>query len=340
MLRKLLILLVTLNATVSLAIAGDAAPDPTLVPQYARPLIKGVDDRDLTEAQRRGWAAGEETLRNIQGGSKLNPDDVARNVALMRPGQTRGLAIMQSTFDNHPDRAALLRFMGKEDPNKETKLYIFVSTSMPPSLLRAYIFDAAWANGTLVFRGIPKGMKIGAFLKKYIFPVMKSNSGLAPIVLDPRLWTQYKVSAAPSIVYSEVTPADEIFACDASQGKSAKPWGGAFADCGPYPENKYWKVAGSVSAAWALEHIRDNGGRGAERHLQSMRNSGLAMGKAQVPRSLDYPPITPKETEAVNATLRSLGLKAVDLNGVTAFTPLSTQIPAQSKQPQGKQPKK
>lgn len=87
-------------------------------------------------------------------------------------------------------------------PRQFAGLYIFVSTSMPKSLLKAYLREANKYGGVLVFKGLPQG----SFkeLTKLVIDLTGSKGDLqdiaANIQIDDEAYERFGVVSVPTIV--------------------------------------------------------------------------------------------------------------------------------------------
>ena len=111
---------------------------------------------------------------------------------------------------------------------KNGQLYYFVSFSMPDSLIKQYLQEAALNKGILVLRGISPDMSLHDFLLEKLLPLLQDpenpQAAYANIEINPNLFVQYNITQVPTLVYS-------------------------------LSKNLYWKVSGPVSGAWALEQF-------------------------------------------------------------------------------------
>lgn len=132
---------------------------------------------------------------------------------------------------------------------KESYLYVFVSSSMPQSTLRAYAQDAAMLreqNIIIVLKGMtgkPGRLKDTA---KYIKNIIRKDPGCerkcavynARFAIDPHLFDKYKITEVPVFVYDrEVKSVNPV-----PGGKISNETG-----------SDYWKLEGDVSVQYALE---------------------------------------------------------------------------------------
>lgn len=85
--------------------------------------------------------------------------------------------------------------------NKKDRLRIFVSSSMPISLLKAYNLEAAKYGGSLVFKGLPNG----SFkeLTKLVMQISKETTeGLGHLEIDDQAFEKFGINSVPAIVLS------------------------------------------------------------------------------------------------------------------------------------------
>ena len=79
-------------------------------------------------------------------------------------------------------------------------LQIFVSSSMPKSLLRDYAKEASIYGGVLVFRGLPKGSMIK--LTELVRDISDEDYPAA-MQIDDESFTMYGVDSVPAIILSQ-----------------------------------------------------------------------------------------------------------------------------------------
>lgn len=117
--------------------------------------------------------------------------------------------------------------MKEEISNPKPMLQIFVNSSMPKALLKAYAKEAKQYGGVLIFNGLPEG----SFLKliKLVYEISEEDG--VPMQIDDESFVAYHVGEVPSIVLSR----------DGSQ----------FAE--------YDKVVGAITVKGALELFANNG---------------------------------------------------------------------------------
>jgi len=89
---------------------------------------------------------------------------------------------------------------------QESELYVFVSTSMPKPLLKAYAQEAKKYGGVLVFKGLPNGsfkelaVLVGELNTGSIDAV--SDTSLPGMQIDDEAFDRFEVSAVPTIILS------------------------------------------------------------------------------------------------------------------------------------------
>lgn len=122
--------------------------------------------------------------------------------------------------------------------NKKDRLRIFVSSSMPISLLKAYSLEAAKYGGSLIFKGLPNG----SFkeLTKLVMQISKEREeGSGHIEIDDSAFEKFEINSVPAIVLS-------------------KNEGEGFLSA-TTPEQEFDKIEGAVTLRLALEKFAENG---------------------------------------------------------------------------------
>ena len=184
-------------------------------------------------------------------------------------------------------RDRLLRFLGI-NPQGSTQLYIFVSWSMPLPMLRAYEIESMWTGAPLVFRGIPKGATLRTFIVKDLRELVWGKGAGADISIDPRLFDLYHVTTVPTIVLSRRI---ERMSCAIGVTFSAGKEGTLEYDrCSRMNPDRFIKVEGAVTTAYALREFERNGWPQAHQYLVALRK-GYTHG---VPASPTQPPFAGK----------------------------------------------
>ena len=89
---------------------------------------------------------------------------------------------------------------------QESELYIFVSTSMPKSLLKAYASEAKKYGGVVVFKGLPGGSfkELAVLINELNTDTIDaaSDTGLSGFQIDDEAFDRFEVSAVPTIILS------------------------------------------------------------------------------------------------------------------------------------------
>jgi len=116
-----------------------------------------------------------------------------------------------------------------------SKLYVFVSSSMPISLLKEYAHDALKYDSTLVFKGLPNvSFKE---LAELIVQLKDGDDNIANATIDDESFTRFDVSSVPTIILTEEPPYHP----------------------NQTPYIKFDKIAGNVGIRYALEQFKDSG---------------------------------------------------------------------------------
>ena len=166
------------------------------------------------------------------------------------------------------DRDRLLRFLGI-NPKGTTQLYIFVSWSMPLSMLRAYEIDSMWTGAPLVFRGIPKGTTLRKFITKDLRELVWGKGAGADISVDPRLYDLFAVKSVPTIVLSKRV--DQITCALATTFSAGKGGNLNYDRCSGMDPKSFIKVEGAVTTAYALREFSRHGWPQAHVYLNALR---------------------------------------------------------------------
>jgi len=126
------------------------------------------------------------------------------------------------------------------------RLYIFISLSMPQSLLREYQLDAAITGAELVLRGAPKGMNLQE-LQVELINIFGQTGVQAPVVIDPRLFDVYSIKTVPTIVFAENEETD--LPCLSNEA------------CQAFNSSEYNTVSGAITMMYALELFEERGAK-------------------------------------------------------------------------------
>jgi len=162
------------------------------------------------------------------------------------------------------EREAAMNYLGLTDSDPNT--FIFVSLSMPDSLIKAYLREAIWSGAIVVVKGLTPGMTLSEFVKTNLIPLIGRKGATATLQIDPRLYDAFDISTVPSIVHSSVS---SMSICDRTVNTSYKPQL-TFYSCPPVDKNQYMKVSGAVSLRWSLEQFAEAGSESAAKTLATL----------------------------------------------------------------------
>jgi type-F conjugative transfer system pilin assembly protein TrbC len=135
-----------------------------------------------------------------------------------------------------------IKKLAKEMKNPRPQLQIFISSSMPISLIKGYAKEAAKYNGVLVMRGLP-----GGSMRKLTDLMMKiSDKNSAAAQIDDEAFNYFGINQVPAIVLSN--PESIFLNQSKSLSEGSKKRG-----------SKFDKITGSITIKAALELFADNG---------------------------------------------------------------------------------
>jgi len=152
------------------------------------------------------------------------------------------------------------------------RIYIFVSRSMPQSLLRAYAVDAFYMGAHLVVKGVRKGDTLKEFITDSLenFNSIDGMS-MASMDINPNLFDMFDVQVVPAVVWTNRVGLDDIGSgCqnvpdDAPLEKLNlmgpddqyitvdKP------TCAKLPDTAYFKMSGALAMPYVLERFQSEG---------------------------------------------------------------------------------
>ena len=203
-------------------------------------------------------------------------------------------------------RKDVLASLGINDD--KSALYYFLSWSMPIEVMRAYVVDAMWSGGTVVFKGIPKGEDLGTFMNNNMQELVYGKSA-AYLSIDPRLYDMYDIQAVPAIV---LTSYREIITCKGDAPKTVTKEDGTsvtYEGCKPLDDSKYYKISGSVTGSYALQTFVDKGATYGVPYLNAIKkgwSNNQNPGEAQKPFTGSWESVlTPEQQQAVTAAKES-----------------------------------
>lgn len=143
----------------------------------------------------------------------------------------------------------------------DERIYLFISSSMPESTLRAYVQDIDRLqdpNITMVMRGFVGSMRDAMASMEFLMRIRKKDqlcSGLAcptfgtPVDFDPNLYRRFRPAVVPALVYVRgVKPHDP----DVSEGSPENV---------PTPPASAWSmIYGDASLGYLIEQIANTKG--------------------------------------------------------------------------------
>lgn len=288
-----------------LAAQADSSTSPknlSLVPYYAKPLMGSSVSEGLTSIQALSKKQAQQMLKHIPHTANLTGTGMTQQD--LNAIQDKGQQAVNEALNYN--RAKILKFLGI-NPQGDGHLYYFVSFSMPTAMLRAYVLQAIWDGGTLVFKGIDPSMTLRQFIVDKVMKLVQFKGQSAAIALDPRLFDMYKVTVVPTIVYSTV-PSDAICRVLQQIHFNDKTGKGMYDGCAAANPDAYWKIEGAVTSDYALRSFVDAGAPGAKAYLDALRNAGkkagAQAGKAQVAFSGNWKTaVVPSEQAVVDQTV-------------------------------------
>ena len=152
------------------------------------------------------------------------------------------------------------------------QLFIFVSRSMPESLLRAYAIDAFYLGAKLVVKGVRKGDT----LKEYISEAMENFNSvdgmtMAAMDINPNLFDMFDVKVVPSVVWTNRVGLDDIGSgCqNVPDGVPVEKLNLTGPDdavmtvdrptCAKLPDSAYYKLTGALKLPYVLDRFQEAG---------------------------------------------------------------------------------
>jgi type-F conjugative transfer system pilin assembly protein TrbC len=152
------------------------------------------------------------------------------------------------------------------------QMFIFVSRSMPESLLRAYAVDAFYLGAKLVVKGVRKGDT----LKEYISEAMENFNSvdgmtMAAMDINPNLFDMFDIKVVPAVVWTDRVGLDDI-----GSGCQNVPEGALLEKlnltgpddavitvdrptCAKLPDTAYYKISGALKLPYVLDRFQEAG---------------------------------------------------------------------------------
>lgn len=217
-----------------------------------------------------------------------------------------------------------LDMSGMKSANTKARLYYFISFSMPRPLIKAYMLDAVWNGGTLVLRGVEKGMSLTQFIQKDLMPLVKYKGGHARIEINPNLYEMYGVDKVPTTLVTTENSVRSGCLMAISRVPGTKT---PYQRCKLINPNHYWKIEGGVSSIWALNKLKTSGAP-VDLFLKRMQGLNANATKKQKAFKGDWRTAPmPYSNTTISQVLSHYG-KAQSENGVIGAVDLIKQLTA------------
>lgn len=268
--------------------------------------IKDESYSELGEGVAKGVKSGVESATYSADASNMDPNTILSTIEQVDSWQNQALEAYVAALPPRDQALGRSIMLGDGTAEGHTgKVYIFVSRSMPMSLLRAYALDAAYAGATLVVKGIRKGDTV----KDYVLEMLEDfNSAggqvLASTEINPNLFDMFDVKVVPTVVWTNRTGLDETGSgCEAPPEMLAPqidvpgPKGTTVRvekpTCIQAPESSYFKLAGALKLDYVLGRFVERGApsellsgyreRLVERHANVHENVQPTLGNQMAP---------------------------------------------------------
>lgn len=121
-------------------------------------------------------------------------------------------------------------------------LYLFLSFSMPSTLIKSYIAQAQSRHAVIVFRGIDPHVSLKQFLMQKLAPLLNTSSTNVDIRIDPLLFERFHVKIAPTFVYT--------LHCKSRLAKKPPS---------SIQSSQWIKLSGAVTTQWAVDKLLEEG---------------------------------------------------------------------------------
>lgn len=156
-------------------------------------------------------------------------------------------------------------------PGSTGQVYVFVSRSMPMSLLRAYALDAMYSGAILVTKGIRRGETVKDYVQEMLDDYNSADGQvLATQEINPNLFDMFDVKVVPTVVWTARGGLEDVGSGCEAPAPLARPRivldgpGGRKIEaekptCLPAPETSYYKLAGALKMDYVLERFVNAG---------------------------------------------------------------------------------
>ncbi len=205
----------------------------------------GSDDNDLTAAEATAKAYHQDMMEQAAtSGAPLprlpNIDNL--NELLQNAGPRQAVDVNDLAQQG---KQLMNPYAGQDEDRYATRVLVFVSSSLPDTVIQNYLRQTQRIGGAVVFRGLVNNtmQDMRDYLARQIAALKETSGDHSPIepsiLIDPTLFRRFDIDQAPVTVATET----DIKPCITDQ----TPQG-----C---PTPAYHTVRGDVSLAWALSLI-------------------------------------------------------------------------------------
>jgi type-F conjugative transfer system pilin assembly protein TrbC len=195
------------------------------------------------------------------------------------------------------ERVRILNAMGID---ASVSGYVFVSRSMPNSLIRAYSIEAERLGLSLVFRGFSNGGFNTNYTKEF-GRLFHTRSDAMSIQIDPRLFDVFNIERVPSILLTDIP---SLSMCNGQVEKTKFSYSNQIFDytrCQKADSDRYCKIDGAVDADWAIKKMSANGCALADSYLATLeKQPDLEMKKISEDDWNSHNPVFWREVNKLN----------------------------------------
>lgn len=158
---------------------------------------------------------------------------------------TDGKELITLMKSNQNSNTIFINSLEKNEYNLSTqddsKIFVFISFSMPENLILEYIEEAKYYNAILVLKGLLKDNKGKFSVSETVKKIMEiTNKKGGNIIIHPQLFDNFKINQVPTILKIR-----ENYECISNGGM-----------CTSIPE--FDKISGSISIKYATQLFKEN----------------------------------------------------------------------------------
>jgi|GEM_PF-2366734 len=207
-----------------------------------RHVTQGSDEKDLKAAEATAKAYHRDMMEQATTSGAPLPDlpnidnlnDLLHNAGPRQPVDVNDLA--------QQGKQLLNPYAGSDEDRYATRVLVFVSSSLPDTVIQNYLRQTQKVGGAVVFRGLVNNtmQDMRDYLARQI-AALNEPSGNGPaiepsILIDPTLFRRFNIDQAPITIATQA----DIKPCITDRSENG---------C---PTPPYYAVRGDVSLAWAL----------------------------------------------------------------------------------------